>query len=275
VYAGQQGGERFFYCLDAETGELVWKQTLPGGWVWGSSAADDGMVYVPTVSGYAVCLNADTGHVIWMYPMAKSLPAEPAIDGDLVYFSSWSHSLYAFNKKTGDVVWKQSGIGLDSGTLVARDGEIFVPNNTDMFKFLDARTGDVLCDGIENAKEKERVRNFNATPVVYKGRGYFTARAGTGLGGVPMATRVYCIDYRNADIHWTFPDGGGISAPAIASDRVYVASGSTPFLYCLNATTGKPHWIYRLGQRVEEATLCIYRDKIYVLAGDGYVHAIK
>jgi outer membrane protein assembly factor BamB len=51
IYAGQQGGERFFYCLDAKTGELVWKQTIPGGWVWGSAAVDDGLVYVPTVSG--------------------------------------------------------------------------------------------------------------------------------------------------------------------------------------------------------------------------------
>jgi len=275
IYAGQQGGERFFYCLDAETGELVWKQTVPGGWVWGSAAADDGMVYVPTVNGYAVCLDADTGHIIWMYPMAKSLPAEPAIDGDLVYFSSWSHSLYAFDKKTGDVVWKQNGIGLDSGTLVARDGKIHLPNNKDMFKYLDGKTSEVLCDGIKDSEVKGNVRNFNATPVAYKDNAYYTARAGTGLGGIPMATRVYCIDYKTAKVHWTFPDGGGISAPAIASDRVYVASGSTPLFYCLDATTGKPHWIYKFGQHVEEATLCIYRDKVYVLAADGYVHAIK
>jgi len=30
-----------------------------------------------------------------------------------------------------------------------------------------------------------------------------------------------------------------------------------------------------LGHRVEESTLCIYRDKVYVLAADGYVHAIE
>jgi outer membrane protein assembly factor BamB len=35
VFAGQQGGERFFYCVDAEAGVPVWKQTIPGGWVWG------------------------------------------------------------------------------------------------------------------------------------------------------------------------------------------------------------------------------------------------
>ena len=90
-----------------------------------------------------------------------------------------------------------------------------------------------------------------------------------------MATRVYALDYKTAEIHWTFPDGGGISAPAIASDRLYVASGSSPLFYCLDTETGKPHWIYEFGQHVDESTLCIYRDKIYALSADGFVHAVK
>ncbi len=112
-------------------------------------------------------------------------------------------------------------------------------------------------------------------PAFFNNRAYYTARAGEGLGGIPMATRVYCVDAATAKIHWTFPDGGGMSAPAIASDRVYVASGNTPLFYCLDAYTGKPHWIYKFGQHVDEATLCIYRDKVYVLAADGYVHALR
>ena len=63
--------------------------------------------------------------------------------------------------------------------------------------------------------------------------------------------------------------------PAIASGRVYIGSGNTPLFYCLDAVTGEPIWIHKLGHRVEEATLCIYRDKVYVLAADGYVHAIE
>ena len=275
VFAGQQGGERFFYCLDADSGELVWKQTVPGGWVWGSAAVDDGLVYVPTVSGYAVCLDADTGHIIWMYPTAKSMPAEPAIDGDLVYFGSWSHSLYAFDKKTGEIIWKENGIGLDSGTLIAFEGKIYLPHHSNVFMYFEAESGKILSHGNTNPEEKGRFTNFNATPAFFKNRAYYTARVGTGLRGVPMASRVYCVDSASAEIHWTFPDGGGLSAPAIASDRVYIGSGNTPLFYCLDAYSGKPLWICKFGQRVEESTLCIYRDKVYVLAGDGYVHAIE
>ena len=275
VFAGQQGGERFFYAVDAKTGKLEWKQTLPGGWVWGSAAYDDGLVYVPTVNGHCVCLDAKTGYIVWDYPTAKSVPAEPAIDGDLVYFGSWSGSLYAFDKKSGEIVWKENGIGLDSGTLIATEGKIYLPHHSNVFMYFDAKTGEILSHGNTNPAHTGNFSNFNATPAFFKDRAYYTARVGVGLRGVPTASRIYCVDSASAKIHWTFEDGGGLSAPAIASDRVYIGSGNTPNFYCLDAFTGKPLWIYKLGQRVEEATLCIYRDKVYVLAGDGYVYAIK
>jgi len=275
VYAGQQGGERFFYCLDAQTGELIWKQTVPGGWVWGSATVDDGYVYVPTVNGYAVCLDGETGHIIWMYPTAKSVPAEPAVDGDLVYFGSWSRALYAFNKKTGEIIWKENGIGLDSGTLIAENGKIYLPHHSNMFKYFDAKTGELLNDGNSNEEEKGVYSDFNASPAFIDGKAFFTARVGVGLRGVPLSSKVYCVDPDSGDILWTFPDGGGLSAPALASGRVYIASGNTPFFYCLDQTTGKPHWIVKLGHRVEESTLCIYQKMVYVLAADGYVHAIE
>jgi len=275
VYAGQQGGERFFYCLDASTGELVWKQTIPGGWVWGSAAVDDGLVYVPTVNGYAVCLDGETGHIVWMYPTAKSVPAEPAIDGDLVYFGSWSRALYAFNKLTGEIVWKENGVGLDSGTLIAEDGKIYLPHHANMFTYFDAKTGELLNDGNKNEDEKGVYSDFNASPAFADGRAFFTARVGVGLRGVPLSSKVFCVDPESGKIHWTFPDGGGLSAPALASGRVYIASGNTPFFYCLDQLTGKPHWIVKLGHRVEESTLCIYRNKVYVLSADAYIHAIE
>ena len=205
VFAGQQGGERFFYCVDAETGELIWKQTVPGGWVWGSAAVDDGLVYIPTVDGHAVCLDAETGHMIWMYPTAMSVPAEPAIDGDLVYFGSWSRSLYAFNKKTGDIVWKQNGIGLDSGTLIANEGKIYLPHHANVFMYFDAKNGEILSQGNTNGEEKGAITNFNATPAFHNDRAYYTARVGNGLHGVPMASRCLLRGCRHRKNPLDFP----------------------------------------------------------------------
>ncbi len=275
IYVGQQGGERFFYCVDAKDGSLIWKKTIPGGWVWGSAAVDDGLVYIPTVNGYAVCMDGETGNIIWMYPTNKSIPAEPAIDGDIVYFGSWSRSLYAFDKKTGKILWKANGIGLDSGTLIAQDGKIYLPHHDNIFMSFDSKTGEVLNGGNTNKEDKGQYSNYNASPAFHNGRGFFTARVGVGLRGVPMASKVYCVDATTAKVNWTFPDGGGLSAPALASGRLYIGSGNLPFLYCLDQKTGEHLWTYEMGNRVEEATLCIYRDMLYVLAADGYIHAVK
>ncbi len=139
----------------------------------------------------------------------------------------------------------------------------------------DARTGKILSEGNPHEEEKGNYSDFNATPAFHDGRAIYTARSGIGLHGVPLSSTVYCVDAETARIHWTFPDGGGLSAPAVANGRVYIASGNTPFLYCLDELTGKPHWIHKLGHRTEEATLCIYRNFLYVLAADGYLHAIQ
>lgn len=42
-----------------------------------------------------------------------------------------------------------------------------------------------------------------------------------------------------------------------------------------NAATGKLNLIRLPDHRVEESTPCIYLDKVFVHAGDGYVHAVK
>ena len=99
-----------------------------------------------------------------MFPTAMSIPGEPTIDGDLVYFGSWSGSVYAFHKKTGEIVWKASGTHLDSGTLIAIDGKVYLPDHRTIFKYLDGKTGQILNDGKTNDEEKGAFWNFNATP---------------------------------------------------------------------------------------------------------------
>jgi outer membrane protein assembly factor BamB len=93
--------------------------------------------------------------------------------------------------------------------------------------------------------------------------------------GIPVHTKVYCVEAETGNIYWTFPDGGGCSAPAIANGRVYIGSAKSPFFYCLDLEDARIHWIYKLGNRIEESTLCIYRDKVFLLSADGYVHAVE
>ncbi|MCK4733667.1 MAG: right-handed parallel beta-helix repeat-containing protein, partial [Methanophagales archaeon] len=70
TYCGAEGFSSTPYdvaCLDEETGELLWKITLPYPMIYGSWAPlgyDDGMVFC-TVNHYVVTLDADDGSIVW------------------------------------------------------------------------------------------------------------------------------------------------------------------------------------------------------------------
>jgi outer membrane protein assembly factor BamB len=273
VYAGQQGGEDEFYCLDAKTGNQVWSQSV--GWVWGSCNVSDGMVFIPGIDGYVNALDAANGDIIWRYRLDKSVCSEPTVDSTQVFFGSWDHYLYAFDKKTGRINWKyQLSGGTDSGVAIYNKGKIFLPLGGNLFRCLDAKTGKLLW------KYEEKGSVFNVTPAIYDDKVYVSCWHGLGLGGICVEAVVLCLDANTGKPIWTHI-GGGLSGPVIGTqNRVYFPSIADPYLYCVDAQgngdgTTNCLWKYKMGNKVEESTLALYGNLAYIMSSDGYVHAIK
>jgi hypothetical protein len=77
----------YFYALDVDTGDLVWKYQGPGSLLWpGSPTVVDGKIYATTgqaaqyggiesISEFA-CLNAYTGQLLWKLPIEAFAPRE-------------------------------------------------------------------------------------------------------------------------------------------------------------------------------------------------------
>ncbi len=267
IYVGQQGGEDEFYCLDAKTGKLIWKQSVD--WVWGSATASDGMVYVPGIDGYAWALDANTGAIIWKKPFSRSVCSEPAVEDDIVIFGSWDDYLKAFNKKTGELVWQYNGAGTDSGVAIIKEGRIYVKN-----KCIDAKTGELVWEFVDGNNI------FNITPAVHDGRVYMSCWHGLGLGGICVEAVVYCIDAESGELIWT-QMGAGLSSPVIGGKGdVFFPSIADPYFYCVDSEgngdgTTNVKWMYQMGNKVEESTPALYKGKAYVMSSDGYIHAIE
>jgi outer membrane protein assembly factor BamB len=109
---------------------------------------DDGLVYVIGTSGDLVCLNADKGEIIWNKNLVKEFDGKspnwkycesPLVDGDKVLCSSGNSKaiIIAFNKKTGDVIWKcaMPDIG-DIGKEDAGYSSIVISNGGGMKQYL-------------------------------------------------------------------------------------------------------------------------------------------
>lgn len=118
-----QGSERL-QCLDANTGEVVWKYeyacpysiSYPSGPRCTPTVAD-GKVYALGAEGNLTCLDAQTGEVLWSKDFKKDYNAKvpiwgfashPLVDGDNVYcvVGGEGSIAVAFHKDTGKEVWK-------------------------------------------------------------------------------------------------------------------------------------------------------------------------
>ena len=266
IYIGQQGAEEEFYCLNAETGNEIWNQKT--GWVWGSAAVSDGLVFVPGIDGYVMALDANTGHIVWRHRFNMSVCSEPCVEGNQVFFGSWDNYSIAFDTKTGHVNWQFQGGATDSGVSIVKDGKIYSKN-----KCIDALTGKLIWEF------RDGDSNFNTTPAYHDGKVFMSCWHGLGLGGICVEAVVYCINAATSEKIWTHL-GGGLSSPVIDGENVYFPSIADPYFYCVDAkgngdgtTTCK--WMYKMGNKVEESTPAIYKGKIYIMSSDGYIHAIK
>ena len=270
LFFGQQGGEEWFYCVDANDGSLIWKQAL--SWVWSSANVYDGKLYVPGVDGYVYCLREDDGAILWRYRTGMAAHPEPPVDGGMVYFGSWDHYDYALNADDGSVVWQfYTGGTPDSGSPIASGGRLYLPMGGDSFRCMDMATGEVIWE------HRVEAAGYNASPALHDGRVFVSTAMRTG--GFPEATRIYCLDAATGEEIWTHP-GGGLTAPAVADGKVYFPSTADPFFYCVDEQgngdgTTDTIWKYKMGDRVYECVPPIYGGMTWICCRDGWLYALQ
>ena len=122
-YLREERQERVL-CLDAETGDVLWKHAYPvvykisypaGPRV--TPAVDEGLVYTIGAMGHMFCLDAQTGKVRWQKDFEEDfetpiptwgMAASPLVDGDqLIALVGGKNSLVvSFDKRTGKELWR-------------------------------------------------------------------------------------------------------------------------------------------------------------------------
>ena len=135
-------------CFDAETGNLLWEHrfnvfhsTIPFnrlGWTSLAGDRETGYIYAHTISGVFACFDKN-GMVVWSHSLTEEFgrftgyggrTVTPVVDRDFVILSflntSWGshaamrHRYFAFDKKTGEVVWTTTPGGPSKGHNLPR-----------------------------------------------------------------------------------------------------------------------------------------------------------
>jgi outer membrane protein assembly factor BamB len=121
----QDGPEEAVVCWNAETGQEVWRFRYPceykdaqGNGPRSTPAIDGERAYTVGATGILYCLKTSNGEKVWQHDLASEFSAtrpawgvsfSPLIEGDLVLTNPGGpngSSIVAFNKITGDEVWK-------------------------------------------------------------------------------------------------------------------------------------------------------------------------
>jgi outer membrane protein assembly factor BamB len=261
-------------AFDSKSGRRLWrfdpqpdsaKATAYGG---GIAAAGD-RVYVATGYGQVLALEAATGKPLWRVDVPAPVHSAPTVADGRIFVITVENELDVLAAEDGRKLWTHNGLpepaGLIGGAAPAVSGDVVI---------VPYSSGEVYALRIENGRPLWSDSLAAAQPV-----GALSSLA--DIRGAPVIDRdrvlaishsglMVSIDLRTGDRIWE-KDIGGMHAPWVAGDYIYVLSAQNELL-CLMRADGRVRWARDLPQwdNPEEK-----KDPIYwsgpVLAGDRLI----
>ncbi len=261
------GGTQSIYCLDASTGNEVWKHIGR----FATFTVANGKMYVGesiqasfnSLQGVLICLNASTGVQLWNYSAGTSFTT-PILSGDIVFAGGYNYTVstginigfvYAFNASTGEKLWNflgPVGTSFDSNSLLLEDTTLYAKSTTyssqdaswhsGIYTF-NVNTGEQLWNYTTSGQFNSiMVTNHNlyVTSNFVNTTNYLDAK---NSGGYIYEGGVLALNGLNGTVLWNYPINSSVNAPIILNNTLYTVSGNG-ILYALNALNGKVVWNY-------------------------------
>ncbi len=298
LYVG--GKNRYFFCLNKDTGEEIWKYEIkdagfmPG--IFSTPVFYKGNVYFGSTGsgftesgGHIFALNASNGSLVWKYDTDSDVYSL-SLDNEEIYAATQDGSIYRINASTGKLVkkYKISERVFFSSSIVVNKGKIYILGETTLF-CVDGETGNILW----TFKGEEYIIS---TPIVYYGKVYLDGRycldAEKGfliwenkevergsqvLDGdlfvVTVDGKLLCIDAVNGQTKWKRTIESGVAPPFIYNQRIYIGT-TTNKVYCIQEYSGDTIAIYGVDEVITTRPL-VYEGKIYVVADNGYIYCFE
>ena len=249
------------FCFDRQTGQLVWERTaieaIPhqethstNGFASASPCTDGTHVYAHFGSRGLYCYTMQ-GELVWKRDLGKMQTrngfgegSSPVLSGNMIIVP-WDHegpsSLFALNKLTGETIWEAKRdeptcwatplvVDVDGVKQVVMNGQVSA-------RAYDLETGKELwrCAGQTERPAASAVAGDGLIFVTSGFRGAFLgAFRPAGRGDIEGTQHVA----------WTIDeDTPDVASPLLSNGRLYFHKGKSGQLSCVDAATGKPHYM--------------------------------
>ena len=232
--------------------EPAWTVTLPAP-PSAPAALDDQRVYIALRSNLLVALNRETGILEWSRSIDTTAPLLAA-EGSLYVVQT--ERIHALNALDGTERWVAPVNAAITAPLAWGNGQLFAiaaPGEARAFR---AQDGQPVW---------QRALGATSSHAAVPGR---DAAVYFALGD----SRLVALEMSTGEPRWEQQLTGAISAPATASDRVFVGSTDN-FFYAFDADTGRLEWKWRNGGDVIGAASD--GDLVYLASLDNIVRAVN
>jgi len=294
LYAAELQG--YLHCLDAATGQRMWRHDLKAP-VWGSPLAADGKVYIANEDGdVTVFQEGRTERVLGQNAMKETVYGTVTPANGVLYVADRTH-LYTIAAPTDGAASKPAASAPASQPSSAWP----------MFRGNSQLTGvatSVLPDDLQVRWRFRAGDAVQSSAAIIDGTAYFGSddgflyavglaagaakwkyKAGSPIKSSPCVRGdtvffgddggvFHAVDAQTGMAKWTFKaEGEIISSPNCASDRVLFGSWDG-LLYCLNAGDGKLVWKFETEGRVH-GTPGVAGDNVLVAGCDEQLHIVR
>jgi outer membrane protein assembly factor BamB len=273
VSYGGEHGESQFACLDAYTGNLLWKLPIEAFAPRESVAIAYGNLYL--IPGFVTtAVDSKTGNEyitynqVWaigsQWPMWRQDPAHsatgqsgptnltldwnfttggavvssPSIADGIAYFGSGDKNIYAVDARDGSLIWKFTTQDRIESSPAVVNGRVYTGADDGYVYCLDAYNGSLIwktfAGGALSGSFAAMV-TLRSSPIVVGGTVYVGS----------LDNKTYALDANTGNIIWAFQTQGYItSSPAVVDGAVYIVSEepASGALYKLDAYNGSLIW---------------------------------
>ncbi len=250
--------EETLEAFDAESGKSIWKNSYPraetkipfGNGPRGVPCVVDGKIYTFGITSILTCWNAADGKIVWQVDGVKKYNAptltfgsscSPIVVGDhvLINMGAKGASIVAFNKNTGEEVWKKLDDAASYSSPIAYDHA-----GSTRVAFLTAKTATSISP--KDGELQWQINFFDlllessCTPTLIDGKLLFSSITAGSL-------MVREGPKKGAAKTWTNDLNCYFATPvAVGKDTLYMVTGSLiskkAVLRCVDADTGKELW---------------------------------
>lgn len=271
LYVGSFEETAAFVCLDAATGEEQWRTDLGDGddvRFLESAAAIAGDVVLAGFGELLFAFERTTGEVEWRQRFQERLNAPLFADSTGYVTTAGGGSVVAFDAATGTSRWRRDIGQRCPGPVAVADGTVYTVTNQENDQ------GSLVALDAATGDERWRYTSpqpLTGSPAVDGGTVFVGDAQGVHAVTIEGAQRWQFQGQPLEDHEWRNWSYRG-SSPAVSNGAVYVGAADER-VYALDADTGEKRWAFWTWNNVTGAPV-VTPDTVYVGSDDSIIYAL-